>query len=91
VAAFTILIALICESFSAVVDVVPTEGAVVNIIAWYQRLNSGDEDGEAEEGQTVQEGSTRPTVGSQDELLAVLLRRFDQQCLKREWSPDRRA
>eukprot|EP00658_Telonema_sp_P-2_P067896 TRINITY_DN5683_c0_g1_i4.p1 TRINITY_DN5683_c0_g1~~TRINITY_DN5683_c0_g1_i4.p1 ORF type:complete len:325 (-),score=61.60 TRINITY_DN5683_c0_g1_i4:282-1256(-) len=35
--AFTILIALICESFAAVMDDEPQDGFIVNMVAWYRK------------------------------------------------------
>ncbi len=64
------------------VDVVPTEGAVVNMIAWYHGLKSGDGgdgDEEHEEEQPTHEESASLTAGTQDELLVHLLQRFEQQ------------
>eukprot|EP00658_Telonema_sp_P-2_P083329 TRINITY_DN8998_c0_g1_i1.p1 TRINITY_DN8998_c0_g1~~TRINITY_DN8998_c0_g1_i1.p1 ORF type:complete len:874 (-),score=164.66 TRINITY_DN8998_c0_g1_i1:148-2769(-) len=48
--ALTILIALICESFAAVMGQSPKHGVVVGLLAWYRALNNGDEAEEVEEG-----------------------------------------
>eukprot|EP00658_Telonema_sp_P-2_P016778 TRINITY_DN1649_c0_g1_i8.p1 TRINITY_DN1649_c0_g1~~TRINITY_DN1649_c0_g1_i8.p1 ORF type:complete len:408 (+),score=43.17 TRINITY_DN1649_c0_g1_i8:902-2125(+) len=74
--AFTVLIALICESFSAVMHQYPQEGGVVSFIAWCQGTKHGtDDNGDTEEkqdddsGVELQLGEARnPVYGDADEL-----------------------
>jgi hypothetical protein len=40
--AFTILIAIVCESFSAIMDERPSDGVIINTINWFKSLGTSD-------------------------------------------------
>jgi len=50
--AFTILIAIVCESFAAVMDQKPEDGVIVQTLAWYNGLSESDEEADEDEVDT---------------------------------------
>ena len=83
-AAFTILIAIICESFAAVMENTPKEGVIVDTIAWYKALSQSDDHDSAEEEDCsesdAQESSLREMLVQQGQQLRALQK--DIQILK---------
>ena len=70
--AFTILIAIICESFAAVMAHVPQEGVVVDLIAWYNKGLTQDEDAGNEEDDTDTASALRAMNERFDRLERIL-------------------
>lgn len=74
-AALTLLIALICDSFSAVMHVRPQEGVIVNVLSWIRSLKARPEDKDEDEDEKAE---TPIVVDPVERLAAVQDKRFEE-------------